>query len=141
MALFPVSTYLGTDTSCLTDLSTIDILISGSNMLAQRLLRRLTTPAGAMNLIDPDPNAGISFDLNQLINRAYTSQDQITDQQQISTVCQADQEVLDCSVQITPPKQDRILKISIVITTAQGPFSLTIGVDQLNAQILYEVNG
>lgn len=137
--IFPPS-FLGTDTSCINDLQTIDTLVSGNTMLAQRLIRRLSVPDGAMSLIDPDPNAQLSIDLSALINEKFDDQTGISIQNQIQNVCTADQEVNSCFVQVIPPTiQNRTLLINVDIVAADGPFSLTISINYLTAQILYEI--
>lgn len=137
---FPTNTYLGTDLSCQTDLSTIDILVSGNAMLSQRLIRRLTTAPGAMTIIDPDGNSSLSLDLRQFINSPFSAQNAAIMQTEIQNICLQDQEVLSCTVQVIGPTvQNRVVIINVSIQTQSGPFTLTVSVDQLNANILYEI--
>jgi hypothetical protein len=137
-SVFPIG-YFGTDISCTTDLSTIDVLISNNDMVTQRLIRRLSTPNGAMNLIDPDPASTISTDLSQYVNAKIDTNTSLTIQNDVNNVCLQDQAVLNVTTQtIAPTIANRTLIINTSGNTSQGPFSLTISIDQLNATILYE---
>lgn len=127
-------TNLGTDFYDVTDQTLVDIVVSGEINLGQRIYRRLSTETNAMAYFDPNPNAGISLNLLDLVNAKLTPHDCVSVSQQIKTVVLAEEEVQSASVQVIPGK---ITTININLLTASGPFNLTIGVDNLNSTLLY----
>jgi phage baseplate assembly protein W len=101
-------------------------LVSGRTALAQAIIRRLTTQTGSL----PDfQNYG--FDLSQLIGTTY-SKSQI--RHAVASQVLLEEEVDDCTVDAEVT--DTTVKLSIAILDGEGPFDLTISVDDLTVEYI-----
>jgi hypothetical protein len=127
MAMIP---NFGTDLSCTSDLDPQMVLTSGLNLLSQAIYRRLTTPRGCV--ID-DPNYG--FDLQLLLNDEHTPADVGPMTQQIQSECLKDERVLQCTAQLVLATSG-VLTITLLLTSALGPFKLVLAVSAVTVAIL-----
>lgn len=114
------------------DLDPTGAMVTGRDVLSQRLARRLLTPKGSLIGY---PNDGI--DVRQLISQGMTSS-QVS---RISALVQAeilrDQAVLPSStVQSTYNYNTNVLTILLLIQSGYGPFSLTLQIGQVTVAIL-----
>jgi phage baseplate assembly protein W len=115
---------LGTDFSGDFDLERGLNEVGGSNALAltQAIIRRLSTPLGSLNDF---PEYGA--DLTQYIGTSNPSEAVI--QFDVEEQCYQEEEVE--SVNVTVVVKDTSISVDISGTTAEGPFGLTVSVDEL----------
>lgn len=123
----------GQDTYDLDDLPLIDTQVIGTQNLGLRLARRLTTPYGALALINDDPDFG--YDIYQLLNGKYDQQSISAAISDIENECLKEEEVqaADVSFDIL----NNVITISITITpsTAQ-PFTLVLNIGDVSYNTL-----
>lgn len=95
--------------------------VRGRVALAEAVFRRLTTPNGSL----PDfPDYG--YDVTELIGTSF-NQSQV--QQQVETQVLLEEEVDDVAAEVV--LEDETVIISVAIDDGNGPFDLTISVDEL----------
>lgn len=135
---FVDETDFGTDVALLTNLSPVWGLASGPTNLAYSQLRRLTTPAGALDEIEDEPFDSIDLRgyLNARLDRARLS----NLKSRIETVCEADPRVESCEATLTFDLATKTLRIDIHEETAEGPFDLAMSASAVTVDIL-SVNG
>jgi hypothetical protein len=125
----PTPSGYGYDLSCVTDLDPMAIEVSGYTVLAQALVRRISTPRGG--LID-DPNYG--FDVPGLLKDDMTPAQIAQIGPQIDAEFLKDERVL--SSQTTATFLAGSLLTSSVVVGASGPFKLTLAINELTIAIL-----
>lgn len=123
----------GTDVSTIPDLDPTFTLISGPQVVAQSIARRLTTPRGDLAF---HPDYGI--DLRMWLNEAMTPQAIAECSQSIEAECRKDERVETVKVNVEMNYTTFSMRIKVFITTALGPFSLTLRIDKLTAEIIQE---
>ena len=129
-----MATNYGQDSYCLNDILLIDTQVTDPIVLiGQRLARRLTTPRGALAAVGDDPDQG--WDCLQYVNAKLTSAQITIAQAQIQAECLKDEEVLSAAVRMT--FSGNALTIAISGTSSQGPFNLTVAIDQLTVQLIF----
>ena len=129
-----MATNFGQDSSCVNDVGLFDLQITDPVVLvAQRILRRLTTPRGGLAAIGDDPNFG--WDVRQLINAQLSPSSISNYQQQISAECMKEECISSAPVTIT--NSGGTVSISISLTSALGPFTLTLPVQNLTAAEIF----
>ena len=106
-------------------------LSSGVNVLANSLYCRLTTPHGSV--ID-SPNDCI--DVRSLLGAGLTQADMQVVQQRVQRECERDARVLSATVTATYNQASRVLDLVIRVQTAQGPFSMTLSVNDLSVALI-----
>lgn len=129
-----MATFFGSDFYCITDVTPIDKLVTDpSQLIAQRLARRLQVQRGALQAISDDPDFG--FDLRSLLNaklgpnsiNVYTSQ--------VQAEVLKDEQVQSADVQMS--LNNGILTVSINGVAASGPFQLTVSVHELTGDMVF----
>jgi hypothetical protein len=126
--------FYGSDSYCLDDVLLIDTQVTDPRVLiGQRLIRRLTTPPGALALIN---DVADGFDVRQFINAKISPGTIAIAQAQIADECLKDQQVQTADVEMTLAKNGN-LSINIGGLTAAGPFSLTMNVSQLTTEVVF----
>jgi len=129
-----MATNFGQDSSCVSDVGLFDLQITDPIILvAQRILRRLTTPRGGLASVGDDPNFG--WDVRQLINARLAPSDITNYQQQITAECMKEETISSATVTITYSAGTASISISLV--SAAGPFSLTLPVQDLTAAQIF----
>jgi hypothetical protein len=129
-----MATFYGSDVACLTDLSLIDQLVTDPRQLiGERIVRLWTIPRGALGLIGGDPNRGI--DVRQFVNQKITPAMRIAAQGQLENEALKDEQVQNCKVGMT--SAGNVLTINAQITTSAGPFQLTLNVNALTVQAVF----
>lgn len=119
----------GVGMSGLVDLLAVDVIITDPAMLiGQRVAHRLTTPRGALAIINGPADFG--WDVHQLVNKKLAPQDLSSAQIQIKAECQKDEEVQLAMVTISGKGNT---KVGVQLFTAAGPFTLTFNVAQIGA--------
>jgi phage baseplate assembly protein W len=122
-----MSTEHGYDLSGILDLSPDLRTVHGREALIEALARRLTTPRGGLWY---DPSYG--HDVRQYVN-APSPQPGLVESQ-VSAECLKDERVLDAEVTVLSVGEE--LRISVEITDARGPFTLTLVVTQVTVELL-----
>lgn len=123
----------GSDSYCVWDPPLISVPVTGNQLVGQRILHRLSTPRGALACIGDDPSFG--WDLRQLVNAKIGPSSITVYQAQIQAECVKDEEVSAAVATITFADSGA-LTVSILLTTADGPFTMVIGVDALTVALL-----
>ncbi len=125
----------GADTACTNDLPLISVTITDPvQLIGQRTVRRLTTPRGALALINDDPNFG--FDVRQYVNAKLSPAAIATAQSNIQDEVTKDEEILSADVTFVLGAAGAI-SISISMQTNVGPFSMTLTVNELTTQAVF----
>ena len=128
----------GADTACTSDLPLISTTITDPvQLIGQRTIRRLTTPRGALALINDDPNFG--FDVRQYVNAKLTPAQIATAQSNIQDEVTKDEEIESADVSFTLGAAGAI-SIDIAMQTLAGPFSMTLTVNELTTQAVFTFN-
>ena len=101
---------------------------SARRALAEAIVRRLTTPLGQL----PDyPSYG--FDVRGLIGSSLNSS-QI--RQRVRVQCLAEEEVLAAKVTVAAENGGESITIDIAITDGEGPFALTLAINDLATEAI-----
>jgi phage baseplate assembly protein W len=112
--------------SCVTDLSSPGIYVTGNQAIGEAIARRLQTPRGG--LID-DPNYG--YDLTDFLNDDLTTADLALIQSNVNAECVKDERVTAASTTLT--FTGGVLIVTIAVTTSAGPFTLVLSVSSVAA--------
>lgn len=122
----------GTDLDCATDLTRTLSLASGQRNLGNALVRRLSTPTGALAYA---PTYGI--DLRAALSGPMTSGYLSSLQSAIEQQCEADERVARASASVQYNYATQALTVDLVIDPDEGPtFALVIAVDKLTVSML-----
>lgn len=115
----------GQDTYDLDDLPVIDTQVIGTQNLGLRLARRLTTPYGALAIINDDPDFG--YDIYQLLNTKYDQQIISAAISDIEAECLKEEEVQFANVSINVDQN--VITIIVNITPSiNEPFTLVLNI-------------
>ena len=113
----------GSDFAGVTDVDPALRVSSGRRALGEAVARRLSTPLGAL----PDwPSYG--YDLTTLIGTSV--RDEII-RQNVRAQCIAEEEIERVNISINRPNSSA-LELAIQLFDAEGPFDLTVLVDELD---------
>lgn len=125
-------TDFGRDISCTTSLRTGRYATS-ARLVAEALYRRLTTPRGTLRGGDEEESYG--FDLTELVGN---NTDVVALPGRISAEAHKDPRIDTIEVDIVESTvaAARSLAITIEATTAEGPFTLQIGIDDVSVALL-----
>lgn len=104
---------------------------TGIDVLAQSLVRRLTTPHGS---VVGCPNDCI--DLRALLGAGVTNQDVQALQSAVQTEIQRDARVLQSTVRAQYDTVTKALTLTIRVVSAAGPFAMTLSVSAVSVQLL-----
>lgn len=124
----------GLDVSASPDLDPMLRLQGGPRVLAEAIVRRLSTPRGGL-WYAPD----YGFDVRELLGEGFTPAALFRAQSSIEAEVEKDARVQSARVTLTTPAPDK-LRISIRIVAADAPFDLVVGVDALNVELLRTEN-
>jgi len=121
--------------SCTTDLDPLLNDVTGNDLMVQVCVRRLFCRQGSCLSA---PNA-ITLDVRDFLNGSLDlSQQSAT--QNISVQCQnallGDERILSCTVDATYTFATKLLTLQIQANGANGPFSLTLAVNQVTVQLI-----
>lgn len=121
---------LGSDLSCITDLTPSMAEVTGRRALAEAVARRWSTPRG--RLID-DPNYG--FDLTQFVNDDVDPPKLARIKAGAEAEAGKDERVEDAEVSLVFTAGG-LLIVTGTLTDAAGPFTLTCAVSAVTVQLL-----
>lgn len=120
------------------DMYKVDQLVTGNQLVGQRIARMMFTPRGALASIDPDPSAGNwGWDCRQYINATLSVAQRTQAVSQIENAVLQDEEVQDCNVQFILNNNNGNLAININIVTSNGPFLLVIDPQNVSAELVF----
>ena len=129
-----MATFYGSDTYCLTDLPLIDVqVVDPKQLIAQRLVRRLSTPYGALGIIGDDADAGL--DVRQYLNAALSPRQVSAIAQAVESELLKDEQVANCTATLTFAAGALVIGLSVV--SAAGPFTLTLNVSALTTTLVF----
>jgi phage baseplate assembly protein W len=106
-------------------------LVTGFENLGLQLIRRLSTPRGAL-FYDPNYGDDIRLFLNKPITPSTIKQIEYV----VKTQCEQDPRVDNADVSVTYNQSLLALVVTISITTFLGPFTLVISVSSLTIDML-----
>lgn len=122
----------GSDTSCTNELKP-GRLVSGNRLVAEAAYRRLTTPRGSLRGGEDEQNYGL--DLSELIGEDARILPALP--QMIKNELTKDERIEDVNAIVTVNNTVPVeVTIDIEAFTADGPFSLQIGVDAVTVELL-----
>lgn len=121
---------VGTDISTAGGLDPYFRPISGRRVVAEAVVRRLSTPRGGLHYA---PDYGL--DLREFLNEGFTPRQLFTLKSSIEAEVEKDPRIQSCTATLDTPSTDR-LRIRLSITDAEGPFRLVLSVDQLTVDLL-----
>jgi hypothetical protein len=122
----------GTDLDCgVEGLSAQFELVSGRTALVQALLHRFQTERGT--LVD-DRDYGL--DTTAWVGMRVTTPLLISWQQALANEAKKDERVLSAKASITFDAQASTLTFALAVTTAEGPFVMTVAVTALSVDLL-----
>jgi hypothetical protein len=121
----------GTDVSLLAGLNGSWQVVGGDAIMAEQLLRRITTDRGSL---DFSPNDGM--DVRDSVRADMTSDDVFQAKQSVENELLKDERVDDATVVATYDPQQQALQLDLTITKATGSFSLVVSVTALTVDLL-----
>jgi len=123
----------GTDISTFKDgdLDPYFELIAGPRVVAEAVLRRWTTPTGALFY---DPSFGI--DVRGLLSAGTSSQSLFALRAALVAQAEEDDRVLSADVEVELNAPARTLLIRAQIRTAEGPFAMVVSIDHVSVELL-----
>lgn len=124
-----MSADFGSAWSCVDDLTMPARYVTGNRVVGEAMARRLSTDRGGLI---SDPTYG--YDLTAEMDDDASPSDLAAIAAQIQAECVKDQRVLAAVATVT--LAGGVLIVTIQVTTAAGPFTLTLSVDQVSVQIL-----
>lgn len=122
---------LGVDVSTYPALSDTLALVSQRRAVAEMAYRRLTTPRGQLAF---HPDAG--RDLRLFLGESVTDARLFAMREQIEQELERDERVERAVAKLTFDARSGALTVTIEISTAEGPFTLTLLVTQLTVELL-----
>lgn len=124
-------TDFGADVSIFPDLDPGFTPLTGPRVVAQAIARRLSTPRGSLAFY---PDYGI--DVRDWVNETITRDRLAQFRRMIEAEIVRDERVLSGSASLAFNTQTSDLQIAVTITTADGPFSLVLGVTAVTVSLL-----
>ena len=126
----------GSDFAGVDDLDANLSIVTGRTCLLQALLRRISTPRGAL-WYAPD----YGTDIGAFVN---TPTDPRVIQQAIESEILNDERVTDCRATVTlseesdPSSGGKTMTVTLELETGEGPFEFTVSVSSLTGKILLQ---
>jgi hypothetical protein len=131
-----MATQYGYDTACVSDVGLVDVVLTSPQLvIGQRVARRLQTPRGGLAAIDPEA-ADFGLDVRQFTLGRFDPSRLVQAQQQIAAECTKDEEVAAADVTVTFVNGGN-MTIVIQLTSAAGPFTLTLNVSALTTELIF----
>lgn len=130
-----MATDFGRDISCTTGMRTGRFAV-GNRLVAEACYRRLTTPRGSLRGGEAEKNYGL--DLTELIGSVSTAFEAAALPGRIAAELKKDERVRTVQTTVTPTQNGPGVEfdIAIEVTTALGPFTLKLSVDEVSVDLL-----
>lgn len=128
-----MSVDFGTDISCTDDMSEVAKEISGQDVLAEAIYRRLTTPRGQL-LDDEDYGIDVRSFLSRGIDPGKLREIEGTIRQEVLK----DERVANVTAKATVDYKTYSMSVSLIVTTGEGPFRLVFEVTADTVEFLKE---
>lgn len=122
---------LGTDLSAVTGLDPSLALFSGSRIVAEAAVRRITTPRGGLFYA---PNYGI--DVREILNAKVTQQLLGAWRARIESEIRKDERVDTLSSTLAFYTQSEQVRIRVEGSTGAGPFAFTLAVSSISVDVI-----
>jgi hypothetical protein len=114
----------------------VDVVITSPQLvIGQRIARRLQTPRGGLASVDPEA-ADFGLDVRQFTLGRMDAARKAQVQQLVQAECTKDEEVSDADVTLTVVNGGP-MTITIQLTSATGPFTLTLNVTALTVEAIF----
>ncbi len=131
-----MSTFYGSDTSCISDIGLTDVQVTDPSILiGQRIARNLQVLRGGYASVGDDPKFG--WDSKQYTNMKLTPALIALGQQQVRAECERDEQVQAAFVVFVLNSQGMLQSISINLQSAAGPFTLTGNVNTITGGLIF----
>jgi hypothetical protein len=129
------TTNFGRDISCADALRT-GRFATKARLVGEAAYRRLTTPRGMLRGGEEEQNYGL--DLTELIGSTSTKADAAALPGRIRAELQKDDRIESVDVTVTEVTEgpSTSFVVAIEATTGAGPFTLTVGVDEVSVELL-----
>ena len=127
-----IDTDFGTDLSAVSDLEVTMREVSGRELLAQAIARRLQTPRGGGLFYDAD----YGYDVRQFVSGSTLPEGTI--EAAIENEILKDERVADVQVDVRYFTANKNLKIYVAINDGDGPFDLVLDVSDVTVELLTE---
>lgn len=130
-----MSTNFGREVSCTTEIRT-GRFVTGARLVGEAIYRRLTTPRGMLRGAEGEANYGL--DLTELIGSASTKASAAALPARIKAEIRKDERIESANV-IVVESNEGVAKgfvITIEALAADGPFTLTLAVDEVTVGLL-----
>ena len=125
-----MSVDFGNDLSCVSDIAADGRTVDGIRCVVEAISRRLSTPRG--RLIG-DPNYGT--DLTGLVNADMSPREIAALRSVLIAECLKDERIIAVEATATLAKSG-VLTVTLLCTSALGPFKLTLGVSSVTVEVL-----
>lgn len=128
-------TDFGKDTSC-TDALRPGVIVSGARLVGEAAYRRLTTPRGMLR--GGDEEASYGFDVFELIGAVSSKSAIAAIPGRVRNELLKDERILNVEVTPTVRTDGPVTSILLEVraTTDDGPFTLTLTVDETSTELL-----
>jgi hypothetical protein len=126
------STVVPVDFSCIEDIdSSLSVISDANEILAQSVVRRLTTERGSLFY---DLNYG--FDVRGFFNAALSASEAATLERAIADECEKDERIVSATAQVRFSSATREMVIKLELESVYGTTPLTLTVDRVSVTIL-----
>lgn len=123
----------GTDLDCADDLTEIMREISGQNVVAQAIYRRLTTPRGQL-IDDEDYGIDVRSFLSRGVDAGRLREIEGTIRQEVLK----DERVANVTAKATIDYKTYSMSVSLIVSTGDGPFRLVFSITADTVEFLKE---
>jgi len=124
-------TDFGQDISVFQELDATFAMVGGSRILAEALLRRITTPPGTLDFW---PDYG--FDVLSLLRESVDQATLFYARQGVINSIEQDERVVSCDCAVQYIQASSALVFSIAVEAGTGPFQLVVGVSDVAVKLL-----
>jgi hypothetical protein len=125
---------LGVDLDVMTDLPPSFTLARGFKNLANAIVRRLSTPKGALAKFGDDPDYGLG--LMGWLNASRTTAEVQALGGEIEEQVTADERIQSAEVTVEFSHETSTLSVDLALTTAAGPFRLVLAASQRTVEVI-----
>lgn len=125
-----MATDYGSDVSCITDIDPTGRTVTGRELVAEALVRRLMTPRGRL-MGDPD----YGLDLRQYVNADMSPRDIASLRSAVVAECEKDERVASADTEATLDSVG-VLTLTIAIELSEEAFALVVSASDVTVQLV-----